>query len=180
MGKRGRKPLPTTILIQHGHNGIYKRDNSVEVSPSITPLSNCPQWLNDEGKQKWFEFAPKMHKLGLLTDADIEPFARYCDTLALWHKARTMIEKAGMFMAIRSDSKKVETGEDGNETETRGKVKYYQIAPWVNIYNRLTLILCRMEVEFGLTPSARAGMAIAGKKNDNGGKNRFFGQSSAG
>jgi P27 family predicted phage terminase small subunit len=180
MGKRGRKCLPTTLLIAHGSNAIYKRRNlDTEIKAPAGPLPECPTWLNDAARTIWFRLTPAMHKMGLLSDVDVEPFARYCDTLALWHKARTMIEKAGIIITIRADGREGDVGEDGKPTKLQGKIKSCQIAPWMTVYNRLTPMLHKMESEFGLTPSARAGMTKPGNENGSRNKNRFFGQAAS-
>ena len=56
-----------------------------------------------------------------------------------------------------------------------GRIRYFQQWPQVAIASKLAQQLTRLEQEFGMTPSARTRIAVAGRAVDNtSDKSRFF------
>lgn len=138
MGRRGFSPIPTAIKLLEGNPG-RRPLNKREPKPK-EGVPYCPSWLCDEAKKHWKRTAATLKDMGLLTIADGDALANYCDTWAQWREMREFIKKHGPVMPIR--------GKDG-------EIKYIQQAPQVNIARHLLLILGRYQLEFGLTPSAR-------------------------
>lgn len=93
MGKRGPKPKPTVLKIMAGNPG--KRPlNAQESRPSSADL-RPPDWLDDAAKAKWEALAPELSRLGLLTAADVDTFAAYCQAWAEFRAATMQIAKEG-------------------------------------------------------------------------------------
>jgi len=159
MGKRGPKKTPTRILKLRGSWLADTREDEPKLESDIP---NCPVWVKGIARRKYKELTKLLNTMGVLTKIDRNALARYCDTWAWWREAREFIKKNGMVYVTY-------TGGDGNEK----KIKYIQQFPQVNIANKLAAQLGRLEAEFGLTPSARAGMTI-NKKDTMNTKTRFF------
>ena len=135
--------IPTSIKLLRGNPG--KRPlNKREPKPK-EGIPHCPAWLCDEARKHWKLTAAILKDMGLLTTADGDALANYCDTWAEWREMREWIKKHGSVMPIR--------GKDG-------EIKYIQQAPQVNIARHHLLVLGRYQLEFGLTPSARTRIQI--------------------
>jgi P27 family predicted phage terminase small subunit len=138
-----KRPQPTALKLLRGNPG--KRPlNTAEPKPRADGIQ-APAWLNADARAKWNELFAVLQSVGLLTQADAGPLARYCDTWAWWRRCRETIEREGDTLVIRDDS--------GNE-------KYRQQRPEVGIVNKLAQQMHRLECEFGLTPAARSTMHV--------------------
>lgn len=139
-----RRPEPTRLKILKGNPGKRPLNGAEPVPPAdgIVP----PAWLAGAALERWNELLPLLQEVRLMTRADIGTLARYADTWAWWRRCREVIDREGDTLVIRDDH--------GNE-------KYRQQRPEVGIVNRLAQQLGRLENEFGLTPSARAGLQSA-------------------
>lgn len=157
MGRRGHTPIPTALKILQGNPG--KRPlNKREPKPK-RGVPYCPSWLCDEAKKHWKRTAAILDDMGLLTTADGDALANYCDTWAQWREMREWIDKHGSVMPIR--------GKDG-------EIKYIQQAPQVNIARHHLLVLGRYQLEFGLTPSARTRIQVAKPSTESAEFERFL------
>ena len=142
MGKRGPKRTPTSILAQRNTRPQQARGN--EPQPNLlAPV--MPDWLLPNAKQAWRYLAPKMERLGILTEIDGNAFARYCQTWARWRQAEEFLKAAG------------------STTYTDKRLTYTTIRefPQVRQSQKYGALLTKLESEFGLTPSARAGLNAA-------------------
>lgn len=73
---RGRHPKPTALKILEGNPG--KRALPKE-EPTPSGKAVKPKWLRKKtGGEVWDTYAPIVEGMGLLTDADVETFARWC------------------------------------------------------------------------------------------------------
>ncbi len=152
MGKRGPPPTPTKTLKARRSWRAKLRKNEPE-PPKAKP--RCPTWLRDEAKVTWKRLTPILDHMGLLTTADINILARYCQTYARWREAEEAVAKDGSMVA----------DDDGALTPS----------PWIKVVERTIEQLLKMEQQFGLTPSARAGWASSKKPSEREtDKSRFF------
>jgi P27 family predicted phage terminase small subunit len=77
------KPTPTAKL---AHRGSWRaRTRESEPKPNV-PNSLPPSELEGRAAEIWDDLAPKLYNIGLLTEADIPAFRRYCRTYALWER----------------------------------------------------------------------------------------------
>jgi len=81
----------------------------------------------------------------LMTRADIDALARYCDTYEWHRKARDVLKKDGDTYPILNDG---------------GEVKYIAQRPEVSIAHKLAQQLRQLEQDFGLNPSARSSLSV--------------------
>lgn len=52
-----------------------------------------PAWVRGVARQTWKDRAPALWAVGLLTEADLGAFERYCRTYAAWRRAMTQVER---------------------------------------------------------------------------------------
>jgi len=151
MGKRGPARTPTKVLKMRGSWLADQRVDEPQPSPE---RPRCPAWLSKQAKQAWAELAPQIAAMGILGRCDRNALARYCQTWAKWRKAEEWVMEHGDYVAIKNAS---------------GQVTEIKEPPQVARSIRLADQLLRLEQQFGLTPSARAGLA---KPKDNPDENR--------
>lgn len=158
MGLRGVPPTPSAILKLRGSR-LANRPG--EPQPEQKAPS-CPSYLTKAERQVWRQLAKKLERIGVLTIVDQNALARYCVLFVRWRKACDFLEAYGTTQPVK----------DGN-----GNVKCFMHFPQVSEVNKLSVLLLRLEQEFGLTPSSRTRIVVNIPKPqpiDN--KGRFFGQ----
>ncbi len=138
MGRRGPQPKPTALRILNG-NPSGRPINKKEPTPK-RGVPPCPDWLDDLGKDCWRWLVEQLGTLGLLSMAEANTMARYCDLWSNWRQATAVIREKGFAYPIKTKD---------------GRLKYLQPFPQVSIANRATIELRRLEQEFGLTPASR-------------------------
>jgi len=157
VGRRGPVRTPTRVLELHRSWRAKARADEPEPERK-RPV--CPRWLRDEAKRVWRELIPQLESMGTLGRCDRNALARYCQTWAKWRVAEEFLAESGDVYVRRGDSGKIEA------------IKEY---PQASLALRLADQLLKLEREFGLTPSARAGLAKPkDNPNENRGKERFF------
>lgn len=157
MANPGKRRLPRKILELRQSRKLYDREPDPiprDQKPSV------PDWLTDAGKECWEQTTSDLDAMGLLAKTDQNALARYCDSWARWRKSQAFLAENNDVCELKDEA---------------GNVISATKWPQVLIYERLTVILLRMEQEFGLTPSARAGLAKP-KVKANKSKDRFFGK----
>ena len=147
MGKRGPKRTPTAKLKLLGSRRAAERE-PYEPQPEGVP--ECPDFIKGDAKECWNRVLPQLLAMNCATAIDQNSLARYCQMWARWLKAEAFIEKYGETYPLKNSD---------------GSVKCFQQYPQVSIANRLNLSLCKIEAEFGMTASARAGLAVPPKSD---------------
>jgi P27 family predicted phage terminase small subunit len=144
VGARGYSPRPTKLRVLRGDHP--ERVNLDEPQPADLPVS-MPPYLSAEAQRKWGELAPHLLAMGVLSGADVDMLAAYCECFARWRRLAQMAANSPPVFR-----RKGAVGEDG-EAETVlvknplwGQVRDAEAA------------LRNMAREFGLTPSARSGL----------------------
>jgi P27 family predicted phage terminase small subunit len=137
MGRRGPRPLSTPVLQALGSwRANINRDEPTPLAKAPT----CPSWISTEAKRLWRELVPLMMAMRILTEADRNALARYCQTWARWKAAEQFVQKFGETYPLKDE---------------QGRVKCFMPWPQASMAQRLSIVLTRLEQEFGLTPSAR-------------------------
>lgn len=117
-----------------------KNEKSLELSSdNIVP----PSWLDSGAKKEFKRIVLIFSKSKLLTDADINLLAIYCDTLSDYKSCNTQIKK-------------------------RGRMVKGRVNPFVREKRSLADLLDKYARQLGLTPAARASLAI-NMNDDSGG-----------
>lgn len=143
MGKRGPRPQPTTLKIMRGNPGCRPL-NKAEPQPPTDGVV-MPSHLGEVAAGKWGELLPLLQAVKVMTRADIEALARYCDTYEWWLATRAKLKKEGDTYPILND---------------KGEVKYIAQRPEVSIANKLAAQLRQLESDFGLSPAARTSLKV--------------------
>lgn len=132
---QGRPPKPTALKLIQGNPG-KRALPAAEPKPESLPVSaEPPAELSPIGKSHWCEYAPKLVRLGCLTNVDLPVFALACEKWAVIQEAETQIKLTG--------------------TIVRSPTGYPIQNPWVAIRNRAVEDYCKIVVHFGMTPVAR-------------------------
>jgi P27 family predicted phage terminase small subunit len=141
MGKRGPRPTPTAIKIARG---TVRSRPKTEPAPPATGIV-MPGHLGEVAQAKWRELLPLLQAVKVMTDADVEALARYCDTYEWWLATRAKLRKEGDTYPILNDG---------------GEIKYIAQRPEVSIAHKLATQLRQLEQDFGLNPSARTSLHV--------------------
>jgi P27 family predicted phage terminase small subunit len=108
--------------------------------PEAPRHPRCPDWLDADAKEIWNRTVALMREMNLLTRADANALARYCQTFVRWKKAE-------LFLAHYGDTYPCKSG--------NGIVKCFLPFPQVSIAQKLSAVLTKLERELGLTPASR-------------------------
>lgn len=149
MGKRGPRPQPSSIRIARGNPGkrpLNKREPVPEAG-AIEP----PEWVMGVARAKWDDVVPKLQAMRVITPADVEAIARYCAMYEQWVKYLEQMRRGLDVIVLRDKD---------------GKVRYMQSSPAATMFVKLAASMLRIEQEYGLTPSARTGIAASDGETD--------------
>lgn len=120
-----------------------------DVQPEPPSTLDPPAYLDQVGREVWIELAPRLHALGVLSAIDLHPLAAYCAAVATLAKCEREIEKYGILIstyAMTGEGKAVLTAVKKN--------------PALTARDSAARIIGSFAGSFGLTPSARAGLAV--------------------
>ena len=94
---------------------------------------------------------PRLEAVGVMTQVDGGAFRRYCELFALYEELQEFLRKSG----------------HAHPTKNRkGEVTGVKAYPQVRLAVQVSEHLLRLEQHFGLTPSARASLAIDSRTRD--------------
>jgi P27 family predicted phage terminase small subunit len=141
---RGRKPLPTAVKELRGNPG-KRALNKNEPKPRAA-LPRAPRWLDEVGKKKWKTTSRMLYRLGLLTEADVDALAAYCDCHSTMMLAKTAIKEHGVYVS----------GAQGQNVKN----------PAFSILETAKAQMKMYQVEFGMTPSSRSRVKLPDKPED--------------
>jgi P27 family predicted phage terminase small subunit len=134
MGKRGPAPKPTKLRILHGDQPCRINFNEPAARPG-TP--EPPEELTRGGLKVWAEVVAEVEHMGLLTLADRDLFAAFCEATARFREVTALLGRSGVVMKTP----------DG---------KGIQPNPLVRMQRETSVLMKQLAGEFGLTPRARA------------------------
>jgi len=143
MGKRGPRPQPTKLKILRGNPGNRPINKSEPQPPADGVV--MPVHLGKVAARKWQELLPLLQAVKIMTKADVEALARYCDTYEWWLATRAKLKKEGDTYPILND---------------KGDVKYIAQRPEVSIAHKLAVQMRQLEQDFGLNPSSRSSLSV--------------------
>lgn len=139
----GRRAKPIELLVLNGKKHLTKkeisgrRDAEARLRPSDDAI-RPPKWLSKAARKEWRRIVKVLDGLGILTNADVDTLAVYCDAVVRYAEASKIIETEGMVI----------------ETE-RGLKQH----PAVVAQQKYAGIMARCAAQLGLEPSARAALA---------------------
>jgi P27 family predicted phage terminase small subunit len=128
---------PTALRILQGNPG--KRPlNKCEPQPAQAS-GRMPADLPKEARPYWRKLAPKLRRVGLLTELDVPALADLCLCLARARQAEDLVTSKGVLVA-----------------GDRGMVKN----PAIQVARDYRAAAARLMARFGMTPSDRSGLAM--------------------
>lgn len=149
----GRPPKPTRLKVIEGNPG-RRPLNANEPKPEIA-LPDPPISLKGLAREEWDAMAQELYKLKLLSKIDRAALAAYCQAWAIFNSAVETLND----MAARdelSHGVMIKT-KSGNVIQN----------PVVGTINKAARDMVRFASEFGMTPSARARIAVADSLSEN-------------
>lgn len=135
---RGRRPKPTALRKLEGKPG-HRPLNDRE--PEFSGVPDCPDFVQGAARTEWHRVAALLGAAKLLTDADRTALAAYCQAYAAWLDAGAHIKRLGAIV-------KTPNG-------------YPMVSPYVAIEKQAFTQMCKLLVEFGMTPASRSRLRIA-------------------
>ncbi len=146
MAHKGPRPQPTKLKILKGNPGKRALNTSEPQPPALTDVPLPLEWLEGYAKDEWRTLAPVLHKLGLLTSADLSFFAVYCQCYARWRSAEEWLSEHGGSVILRDKD---------------GKVRSIVRAPQAITAQAALADMNRYGSQFGLSPSSRTSIGGA-------------------
>ena len=138
MGRRGTKPTPTQILEARGS---WQAKHRKPYDP--TPDDECPEepgWFEEAVSAEYQKLVGGLARMGILGVVDENVLARYCAVWIRYVELEKALARDGLYI-LDDDGRKI-------------------LNPAIDKINSLCDKLLRMEQQLGMTPSARAGIAI--------------------
>lgn len=157
MPRTGRPPKPAALHVINGNpsrlpdlEGRIAREPKPEAK-----VPECPEWLKRDpvAFAEWNRVVPQLENIGLLTAVDGAALEGYCKSYSRWVAAEVQMDAAGS--VIYKPGKKGKNGEPPDSN-------YLAPLPQVAVAQKYLQICKSFISEFGLSPSARARMAIPG------------------
>ena len=143
------KPKPTKMKKLEGNPGLRKLPEHELEPPLNMPV--MPAHFCADAKEEWERICPGLNHMGILTLVDCNALAAYCTAYALW---------AQSWRAINGMTKEGVLGSGLMIKTTNGNMIQN---PLVGTANKAAREMVRFASEFGLTPAARARIALSPK-----------------
>lgn len=145
----GKKAKPIDLLLIEGKKHLTKKEieerkaREQAIKPRAEKIT-VPNWLCEIATEEFNRQVDLLKEVELITEADIMQLATYCDAYANYIKCTEIINQEG-FM-IKHTNKSGETNKVSHPLLTKKKQLFEQMKA--------------MAIEFGLTPSSRAKIAL--------------------
>ena len=136
----GSRATPTVLKVLRGNPSKQNLRAIQAAEPKSPPAGiDAPACLEGLALRKWNDTVPMLSTMRVWGEAERESWTRYCQVHALWTECYGIISKQGQTYEKPS-------GVIAARPEAALLIQY-------------SAQLIRLEVEFGLTPSSRAGAA---------------------
>lgn len=125
------KPKPNSLAVAKDENGAPRLAREMPAAPAI---------LKGQGLIEWRRVTKVLDEMGLITRADVDVVALYCQTVAQWKDSTKHVQDEGAVIMTKSG---------------------YPIQnPHLSVANRCSRDMQRLQSELGLTPSARTRLVV--------------------
>ena len=136
-------PAPTALKRLRG---TYRPDRAHSEPQPASTRPQCPRWLTGDARRAWRRLAPVLHRSGLLTQADRNALARYCQLWSRYLSAEQHLQEHGSIHKLPSG--------------------YVAQSPYVAIAKQLSVLLAQLESSFGMSPASRSRISVAPPKEE--------------
>jgi len=152
LGKRGpaRKPGKDS--------GSWRGDRAEKPPSPKAGKPTCPRWLSKKAKEYFRGVLKILDGTGVVTVADGHALARLCQAWERYEDLEATIQEEGVTFSFVTR---------GGDTITKPR-------PEVIMQDKTMAQIIRLEAQFGLTPSARASLAVLPPKEEKNTADRFF------
>jgi len=146
----GRTAKPIVLQLLEGNKGKYSKkqlQERLEKEKSIQPNTNnikAPPWLSPFAKREFKKMVKELLEVDLITNVDVNAMAMYCDAYGNYVECTKVIQEEGLM--VEYTNKAAETNKVPHPLLTKQKALFEQMKA--------------LSTEFGLTPAARAKIAI--------------------
>lgn len=134
----GRRPLPTELKRLSGNPGRRKLNENEPKPDAGEP--EVPKHLNRAARREWARIVAELRAMSLLTRADGDAIAMYCDVYARWAEASKKLDREGLIVFTPNG--------------------YPVQSPYIGIANKCLVQMKALLVEFGMTPASRSKIVV--------------------
>ncbi|MBP0725545.1 phage terminase small subunit P27 family [Bacillus sp. RG28] len=146
----GRSAKPVVLQLLEGNKGKYSKaqlQERLEREKLIQPKTDKlkpPSWLSSFAKKEFKRMVNELKEVDLVTNVDVNALALYCDAYGNYVECTKVIQEEGLM--VEYTNKAAETNKVPHPLLTKQKALFEQMKS--------------LSTEFGLTPAARAKIAI--------------------
>lgn len=144
-----RPPKPTALKRAEGNRGKRPLGDKREPEPEILTDLAPPNWLSEAGKAVWERQAPRLAKIKLLTSADVDVFAIFCQETGNYIDAQRQLN--ALQAAGGGKSPLIVRGNEGKQPQPN---------PWLIVQSMASKKSLALGREFGMTPVGRRQLAL--------------------
>lgn len=146
MGKRGPAGKPTQLRILHGD-----KPSRINTDEPVAPdgLPEPPDYMGDEAREVWADTVANLASMRILSPADRDALACYCEAVVTHRKASELLTKSGILVRTQ-----------------RGNLPMRN--PLLAVQRDQAALIRVLAREFGLTPSARSDIHTGGRRDNDG------------
>lgn len=157
---KGPPKTPSKIAALKGNPG-HRPINDTEPQPYDGEMPEPPADLEDDEREVWDRMAPSLYKLGVLTEWDVDEFARYC---------RAHVRYIDAVEALKLSP------EEGGGNVVDGAAGGKILNPLVHALEKAENQVHKLAVHFGMTPASRTKISAVPPKEKS---SRYAGQKRA-
>lgn len=132
----GRKPVPTQLKVVRGNPGKRPLNADEPQTPALESDADIPAYLSDRAREHWHLVAAQLREAKLLGRVDAHALGLYCEAFARYTDANAKIAKSGPVVVAPSG--------------------FPVQSPYLAIANKAHEQMCKLLIEFGMTPSSRS------------------------
>lgn len=152
MGKRGPAPKPTHLKVLSGtREDRLNRDEPTPGADAVVPPVDLPQ----DAQAVWNRLAPDLIAKRVLTAWDVDAFAEFCRSVAIYNRAALEVESLPL--------------------TARGAAGGVTVQPAFRVMQAAAQMMRSTGQRFGLTPGDRAALKVNSGESTKGGGERLLG-----
>ncbi len=166
MGLRGPAPIPTAVKDRFGLASHHTKNAKEPRLPSEVPA--CPKWLDADARKEWKRLMPILSEMRVITRADRNIAANYCQNhshaLKLLESIRKLNEgKTGLdgFVMVVGGVEVITQNERGEVIGKSRKGGQMQPNTLYSLYKQAVETETKLGALLGLDPSSRTRLQIA-------------------
>jgi len=145
---RGRRPTPTFLKLIRGNPGKQRLPQGEPEPQRPDDIPSPPSFLTGYAADEWRRVAGELYHLKLLTRIDVNLLAAYCVSYKRWRDAEEALLELGSSLPLKGLMMRYRNGGDLMRN------------PLVSIAHHAAADMVRYAGEFGLSPAARARIAL--------------------